>query len=98
MKYSKFPWRVKTRKNDQWSIMSADGYCITGIAMDEDYGRPGEDPNNAKLMAAAPTLLEQAKAVICFIPFDQIEPSIRTTAFMRQLEELRQTVVKLERA
>lgn len=97
MKFSQFPWRVKTKKNDQWAIMSADGYSVATIPMDEEFGRPEEDLNNAKLMAAAPTLLEQAKAVICFFPFDKLEPGTWNVVFMRQLEALRQTITDLER-
>lgn len=41
-------------------------------------------------------LIEQAKAVICLIPFNRLQDSPETRAFLMALEQLRQTIHKIE--
>jgi hypothetical protein len=55
-------WKVEI---DRWQInihaSGKDGYSIANIPIDAHYGRPGEDEANARLIAAAPEMLEALK-------------------------------------
>lgn len=57
MKHSPTPWTIE-RTSDQVTIVAADGYNIISIPIDPEYGRPDEDEANARLVEAAPELLQ----------------------------------------
>jgi hypothetical protein len=62
-KHTPGPWKVSHEANGQWTIF-AENYDVTSIPDDPDYGRPSEDPANARLIAAAPEMLEALKQVV----------------------------------
>lgn len=49
-KHTKGPWKLKD--NGDFQIDAADGYSITSIPKDDDYGRPEEDRANAERIVA----------------------------------------------
>lgn len=61
MKHTPGPWKLK-----KWNIYGADGYGVTSIpdASPSEGGNPPVDKANAKLIAAAPQMLE---ALIAFL-------------------------------
>jgi hypothetical protein len=64
MKHTPGPWKMKFKKNCDWSVYGKDGYSILAIPYDNDNGRPTEDKANAALIAAAPELLSALKLAV----------------------------------
>lgn len=58
MSHTKAPWKLKFKKNSDWSVYGKDGYSIMAISYDTEYGRPTEDEANAHLIVAAPDMLD----------------------------------------
>lgn len=58
------PWKVKFEEGRDWQIVGNDGYHVTCIPYDEEYGRPHDDHANAFLIAAAPEMLEALRIVV----------------------------------
>lgn len=55
------PWEVV----DELNIIAADGYNLGGIAdaSEDEGGRPEEDRANARLIGAAPEMLDTLKSI-----------------------------------
>lgn len=53
---SPIPWGLEVVPRGSWNIIASDGYGVTGIPFDEQYGDDA-DAGNAKVIAAAPDLL-----------------------------------------
>ncbi len=70
MNHSKTPWKLKFKKDCDWTITAKDGYSILAISYDDKWGRPKEDEANAALIAAAPEMLELLEQVTRLIDRD----------------------------
>lgn len=63
-KHSLGPWKMKFKKDCDWTVRSADGYDVLAIPHDEDHGRPSEDACNALLISASPDMYAALKKIL----------------------------------
>lgn len=72
-KFTPGPWKLKFKKNSDWTVWGPNGYNILAIPHDDDHGDTPADKANACLIAAAPDLLEALESMrtrFCECPDD----------------------------
>ena len=90
MSHTPGPWKI-----DHMTRIGHNVFAMVGTQTAREFVETDWEANR-RLIEAAPTLLEQAKAVICSMPFNGSYGAQEVLPFLRELEKLRQTIHRLE--